>query len=190
MERTVVTPGKITGYFIENFILRGILIGLFAGIIQGTLFSFIKVDNVTLQTILKTAITLFITAGGLFFLTYWSTSSAFKLNTIKTADVPKLLKNIIIFFVIMLILNGILSFNNAQSTVKEVVNSEYSYRITLESIINHYSDQQISEKKQELINQATKHIYVYFIVLEAFVVLIYFFLILFQRKLLLKYCED
>lgn len=182
--KEIVTTKKITQSLIGNWLLWGIVFG----IVYSFVYSFIAhfMESMVLQAIIA------IVLQGILAFIMWklSTKSAFKKNTITYNDVSTVMRNLIIFTVIICVVNGIYNLSQVNSTIDQKINSDYKLKYT-ESMMSYlYNDTQMAEyqkQKEEAIEKVKSQAYTYLAIIEIGLTTVYLAVLPLEKKEILKY---
>ena len=182
--KQIVTSGKITQSLIVNWLLWGILFGIIYSFVYG-LLSY-AISSLVLRAILA------IILQGIMAIGLWklSTSSSFREKTISYNDVSKVIKNLVIFTIIICVLNGAYNFFEINSKIDKAVNSNIQLRMSESMMSRIYSDKKMAEynkQKEEAINKVKSQAYVYLTVLEIGLTAVYLAVLPLEKKEILKY---
>lgn len=115
MEKEVATTKKITGELIGGCFLYGIIFGLAYFIVGG--FINIRGEN---EYIFRTIVSIILQGIALVLTWQFSTASAFKRKTLDYNDIPIVMRNLLIFVIIICIISSILNFINIKSNLNEL----------------------------------------------------------------------
>ena len=181
-EKEISNVGTITSELIGRFIIYGIL---FSIIYSGILSVF------STESLIFTAIIVIILQGITLFCTWRCCIAAtFKKRLIDKKDIKIVMKNLIIFTIILWIITGLINFSSVSEELNEKINSN-TYLMLSESYIKHYYDDnefaKYQAEKEKIINQAKNELYTYVIVLEIGLLPIYLGMVPLQKKIIFKY---
>lgn len=183
-DKELVTSWKITQSLIGNWLSWGIVFGVLYSIIFSLITS--KMESMVLVAIIA------IIFQGIIAFIMWklSTSSSFKKKTIVYDDVPKVMKNLIIFTIVICIFNGIYNISTVNSSIDEALQSDYKLKYT-ESMMSYlYNDAQMEEyqsQKEEMIKETKSKLYTYLIISEIGLTAVYLAVLPLEKKEILKY---
>lgn len=183
-DKELVTSGKITQSLIGNWLLWGIVFGFLYSIIFSLITS--KMESMVLVAIIA------IIFQGIIAFIVWklSTSSSFKKKTIVYDDVPKVMKNLIIFTIVICIFNSIYNISTVNSSIDKALQSDYKLKY-IESMMSYlYNDAQIEKyqaQKEEMIKETKSKLYTYLIILEIGLTAVYLAVLPLEKKEILKY---
>lgn len=185
-DKELVTSGKITQALIGNWLLWGIVFGFLYSIIFGLITS--KMESMVLVVIIAV-----IFQGVIAFIVWkFSTSSSFKKKTIDEEDVPKVMKNLIIFTIVICVLNGIYNFSTVNSSIDEALQSNYKLKYSESLMSSFYNDSQMKEyqaQKEEMLKEVKSQLYIYLIILEIGLTAVYLAVLPLEKKEILKYVK-
>lgn len=182
--KELVTSGKITQALIGNWLLWGIVFGFLYNIIFSLITS--KINSMIIVAIIA------IIFQGIITFIMWklSTSSSFKKKTIAYDDVPKVMKNLIIFTVAICIINGIYNASTVNSSIDEALQSDYKLKYAESMMSYYYNNAQMEEyqlQKEEMIKETKSKLYAYLITLEIGLTAVYLAVLPLEKKEILKY---
>lgn len=182
--KEIVTSGKITQSLIGNWLLWGLVLGILYSFIYNLITSSIESMVVlALVTIVLQGITAILV---------WncSTSSSFKKKTISYNDVPKVMKNLVIFTIVICAVTAIYNISNVHSTIDKAIESNYQLKFS-ESMLSYlYDDEEMAEyqvEKEKAIKELKGKMYTYLIILEIGLTAVYLGVLPLEKKYILKY---
>ena len=185
--KEVVTSGKMTQLLIGYWLLWGIVVG----ILYNVIFSLItaKIESMVLVAILA------IIFQGIIVFVVWklSTSSSFKKKTIEYNDVPNVMKNLVIFTVIICVITAIYNISSVNSRIDKALESNNKLKYMESFMSYYYSDTEMAEyqkQKEETINKAKNEAYTYLIILEIGLTIVYLAVLPLEKKEILKYVQE
>ncbi|MFR2534166.1 MAG: hypothetical protein ACLTEH_04770 [Clostridia bacterium] len=188
-EKEVSSVRKITGELIGGFILFSIVFGLINNFLQRIIATKIGSDNWVLQIIVG----LIVAMGCIFFTYKCSTIVTFKKRSILYTDVSAVVKNILIYTVVICSLSIIstcmTTINRVENLEKEM-NANSKVRLQEQWMQYVYSDSQIAQyrnEKQEIIEQTKTKYVVMCVVIEVAKVAIYFGMVPIEKKWIMKH---
>ena len=182
--KEIVASGKMTQSLIGNWLLWGILFG----IIYSFIYSLIASSIESMVAIALVAIVL----QGITAILVWkcSTSSSFKKKTISYDDVPAVMKNLVIFTIVICVITAIYNISNVNATIDEAIESNYQLKFS-ESMMSYlYDDEEMAEyqeEKEKAIEELKSKFYTYLIVLEIGLTAVYLAVLPLEKKYILKY---
>lgn len=177
--KEIATIRTITGELIGGFLLYGIPFAILYSIIYGLISNVIPSDSLILLAIIA------IILQGLTVILIWKCSIAttFRKRAIARSDVPTVIRNLIIFTIILCLLNGIINFSRINSELDEIMNSS--------SFINYiYENEELSQYQEEIektFDEAKTKSYTYLAVLEVGLLIVYLGAVPLQKNSILKH---
>ena len=178
------TPKKITQELIGYWLLWGLLLGIIYSILFNFLISFIN------NVVLKVIITMIMQGITIYLIWKFSTKSALKNKTLDYSDVPKIMKNLFIFTIVICAINVIYQLSQVNSSIDNTIDSNYQLKYTENMMPYLYQDEQITEYnkiKEETISKVKKQVYRYLTILEIGLTAIYIAVLPLEKKEILKY---
>ena len=182
--KEMVSAGKISQYLIEIYIALGLL----SGFIYTFVFSIINlyVEEIILKAVIAVLI------QGIISIIVWkfSISSAFKNRTIIYNDVPTVMKNLIIFILVICVLTGIYNIASVNSKVDKAIDSNYNLKLKESMMSTIYSDKQMSEynkEKERMIEDVKSKAKTYLVIFEVGLTGVYLVVLVIVKKEILKY---
>ena len=182
--KKVITSGDMTKDLIGNWLLWGILYGFIYSVVFSSISTYIE------SIVLKAVVAVII--QGVIAIMLWksSTSSAFKKRTISYNDVPKVMKNLVIFTIIICIINAAYNIVSTNSSIDKAIksNSELKYTESIMSSI--YTKEEIEEYKKEkekIIEEEKRKSYMYVIIMQVGLTAVYLGVLPLEKKEILKY---
>ena len=185
--KKIVTSGKITQSLIINWLLWGIVFGL--------LYSFVfRLVTKKIESMVLIAIISIILQGIMAFIVWkLSTSSSFKKATIIYDDVQKVMKNLIIFTIIISIINGVYNIykvNNSIDTAILQSNNKIKYAESMMSYLYDNTQMEVYQaQKEKMIKETKNKLYTYLIILETGLTAVYLAVLPLEKKEILKYVK-
>lgn len=182
--KELVTSNKITQLLIGNWLLWSIVFGF----IYSFVFSLVTAK---IESKILVAIIAIITHGVMIFVIWkLSTSTSFKKKTIYYDDVPKVMKNLIIFTIVICLFNSIYNISTVNNSIDKTLQSNYKLKY-IESMMSYlYSDAQIEEyqaQKEKTIQKTKNELYTYLVILEIGLTAVYLAILPLEKKEILKY---
>lgn len=182
--KELVSSGKISQYLIGYWLLWGLLFGFIYSI-------FISLITRFMESIIVKAI-IAIILQGVIALIVWklSTASAFKKRTIAYDDVPNVIRNLIIFTIVICVIIGINTIVSANSSMNESINSDYKLKYSESVLSRLYSEEEMAEyykEKDKIIKEAKNKVNTYVIILDMGLTVVYLAVLAFERKEIMKY---
>lgn len=154
-EKKIISSGSMTGKLIGWSILYGLCLGILYTVIFNLLTGnteniiIVFVIGVILQTICA------------YFMWYCSISSSFKKTTIVSSDFKKVVRNILIYTIILLIIYACYTLFNVEISIDEAVDESFG---TLDMLMSYSTDEQLIEYQQlrnQAIDEVTSQVYLY-----------------------------
>lgn len=177
---------KITGELIVGCIFYGIIFG----IVYSIIYSIIS-DIMLEKSLILTALIAIILQGiTMFVICRCSIASTFKKRLIERSNVKTVMRNLMIFTVIICIISGAMNFANVEKTVEESINSNISLKISENYMKYIYDEDEIAEyeaTKEKVISETKTKMYSYLAVLEIGLLGVYVLAVLLQKRAILKY---
>lgn len=187
IERKFVTTGKMTGELIGGYIIYGFLFGLLYSIIITITSEYIE------SSILKLILSIVLQGITVYIVWKFSIKSAFKKMTIHTHEVSKVMKNLIIFTIVICLLTGIYNFKKVSSNFDEEIDSNIGLILNDRYASYLYDDEEMEEyksKKEKTISDAKAKLYGYLAVLQIGLLAVYLGVLPLEKKIMLKYTTD
>ena len=170
----------LTGYWLSW--------GILGGIIYSFLYSLIteSIESIALKAIIA------IVGQGIvvFFLWKLSTSSAFKNRTISKDDVPTVMRNLIIFTIVICVITSIYNISLVNSSIDKAINSNYQLQNQERLMSRLYSNEKLNEynkEKEKIISDTKSKAYMYVTILEVGVTVVYLAVLPLEKKEILKH---
>lgn len=185
-DKQVATVRKITGELIGGFLLYGIVFSFLYNLIYSMITNKIEDDALILIAVIA------IILQGITAFCIWrcSIATTFRKRLIERNDVKKVMRNLMIFTVIVCIISAIMNFVEVNNAVDEAIDSNANI-IMAESYMQYiYDDDEIAQyeaEKEEVINETKTKLYTYLAVLEVGLLIVYLGVIPLQKKAILKY---
>ena len=185
--KDVVSTKKMTQELIVGWFLWGIPLGILYSVVYSLLAN--SMESMTMSAV----IAIILQGITVFFIWRLSISSSFKKKTIASEDVPKVMKNLIIFTIIICFINGIFNFSKVNKIIDEMIDTNYQLKY-YESMMSYlYDDEQMEEynaQKEEIIKEAKNQCYIYLAILEIGLTIVYLAVLPLEKKAILKYVND
>lgn len=175
MENEVGTVRKITGELIGGFFLYGIVYG----IVYSIIFSAITNDMQSEKWLLKAIIAIVLQAVFAFFIWRSSIKSTFKKRVVNKNDVPQVMKNLIIFTIIICVINFFVNYIELKKGIDELDEKLDNYTSFL------YND--AKEELEEEVEKMKSQLYSYFVVLELGLCAAYVAVVPMQKNKILEH---
>lgn len=182
--KEMVSAGKMSQHLMGNWLLWGLLFGFIYS------FVFVLITNSMESLVLKAIIA--VITQGIIAIIVWklSTSSSFKKRTISYNDVPTVMRNLIIFTIVICVLTGIYNITSVNSSMDKAINSDYKLKFSESMMSRIYSDEQMAEynkEKEKAIAEAKSKANMYLIILEVGLTAVYLAVLPLEKKEILKY---
>ncbi len=184
MEKELATTKKITQGLIGNWLLWEIVFGIIYFVIYSLIAH--SMESMIIQAVIA------IVMQGIIVFLIWkiSTKSVFKNKIISSDDVPTVMKNLIIFTIVICVINGIYQFSQVNSTIDNAINSNFQLKYT-ESMMSHlYNNEQMAEynnQKEDAIAKVKSQAYTYLAIIEIGLTTVHLAVLPFEKKEILKY---
>lgn len=185
--KTIISSGKMTGRLILYWILWGILVGA----LQSALVS--TIANPIESFVAKAVVVVLI--QGLCIIVLWklSTLSSFKDKTISEEDIPKVMKNLLIYTIVIIIISCIINVYTVNNSIDQAVDSNYQLKFTEHSLSKVYNDEQMAkynEMKENYISEVKKKVNEYIFIVDIAVSVVYLAVLKLEKKELIKYVKQ
>lgn len=183
-KQTSATVRTITGELIGGFILYGIVFGILYSFIYSAITNRISEDSLILTAIIA------IIFQGITVFCVWrcSIATTFRKRLIETDDVKTVMKNLMIFTVIICFLTALINFSQVNETVENKINSSLTVSEMYMQYL--YDDDEIAQyeaEKEKIISETKLKLYTYLAVLEIGLLAVYLGVVPLQKKAILKY---
>ena len=185
-DKQIATVRTITGELIGGFLLYGIVFSILYNFIYSAITNKIAEDALILIAVIA------IILQGITVFCIWrcSIATTFRKRLIGRADVKKVMRNLMIFTVIVCIVSAIMNFVEVNKSVDEVVDSNANITMAESYMRYIYDDDEIAQyetQKEQVINETKTKLYMYLAVLEIGLLVVYLGVIPLQKKAILKY---
>ena len=182
--KQIATVRTITGELIGGFILYGIVFGILYSFIYSAITNRVSEDSLILTAIIA------IILQGITVFCVWrcSIATTFRKRLIETDDVKTVMKNLMIFTVIICFLTALINFAQVNETVENEINS--SLMVSEMYMQYLYDDDEIAQyeaEKEKIISETKSKLYTYLAVLEIGLLAVYLGVVPLQKKAILKY---
>ena len=182
--KEIVSSGKMSQHLMGNWLLWGLLFGFIYS------FVFALITNSMESLVLKAIIAIIL--QGIIAIVVWklSTSSSFKKRTISFNDVPAVMKNLIIFTIVICVFTAIYNITSVNSSIDESINSNYKLKFSESMMSKIYSDEQMAEynkEKEKVIAEAKSKANMYLVILEVGLTVVYLAVLPLEKREILKY---
>lgn len=184
--KQVATVRTITGELIGGFILYGIVFGILYSIIYAVITNIFSEASLILTAI----IAIVLQAIAVFCIWRCSIATTFRKRSIETNDVKIVMKNLMIFTVIICFITAIANFMRVNDAVEELINSDTELMVAEAYMEYLYDDEEIAQykaEKENIINETKTELYTYLIVLEIGLLVVYLGVVPLQKKAIMKY---
>lgn len=184
--KEIATVRKITGELIGGFFLYGILFGILYNIV----YSFIVLALPSASKLLIAFIAIILQGLAVFCIWRCSISTTFKKRAIDRNDVSTVIRNLLIFTVIVCIISGFFNFYDANKKFDETISSSAELQIHDHFANSLYSKNQKAQyeaEKEKALNEAKAELTTYLIVLEIGLLIVYLGVVPLQKKSILKH---
>lgn len=184
--KQVATVRTITGELIGGFILYGIVFTILYNFIYSSITNHISEDSF----ILTAFIAIILQGIAVFCIWRCSIATTFRKRLIETDDVKTVMKNLIIFTVIICFSTSLINFVHVKESVEDAVNSDTSLKLSESYMQYLYDDDEIAQyeaEKEKIISETKSKLYTYLTVLEIGLLVVYLGALPLQKKAILKY---
>ena len=183
VKKDLITSGRMTQLLIGNWLLWSIVFFSLYKII-------LNITEINVESIVLIIIMPIVVHGIIIFLAWkLSTTFSFKKKTIAYDDVTKVMKNLIIFSIVICILAGIYDISKVNSLIYKEFQSNYEkYKEGIMSQL--YSDAQMKEyeaKKEQKLKETKNKLYTYLIIYEIGITVVFMAELPLEKKEILKY---
>ena len=184
--KQVATVRTITGELIGGFILYGIVFGILYSFISSTIINKISENSLILAAIIV------IILQGIIVFCIWrcSIASTFRKKLIEKNDIKIVIKNLMIFTVIICILTALMNYAQVSEIVEDTINSDTGLMMSETYMQYLYDDDEIAQyeaEKQKIISETKTKLYTYLAVLEIGLLAVYLGVVPLQKSAILKY---
>lgn len=181
--KEVASVRTVTGELIGGFFLYGILFGVLYSIIFYFVSKVIPEDSYMLSAIISVILN-----GFLSFITWrCSIFTTFRKRTINQFDINTVMRNLIVFIIIIYIINTAFNFKNINDKLNQLINSNSSFA---EKYMDYfYDDDEIKkyqEEKEKTIKEVKNKLYPSFILLNSGLLAVNIVIVLMQKKYISK----
>ena len=185
-DKQIATVRTITGELIGGFLLYGIVFSILYNFIYSAITNKIAEDALILIAVIA------IILQGITVFCIWrcSIATTFRKRLIGRADVKKVMRNLMIFTVIVCIVNAINNYIEVNKSVDEAIDSNANITMAESYMRYIYDDDEIAQyeaQKEQVINETKTKLYMYLAVLEIGLLVVYLGVIPLQKKAILKY---
>lgn len=184
--KQVATVRTITGELIGGFILYGIVFGILYSFISSAIINKISENSLILAAIIV------IILQGITVFCIWrcSIASTFRKKLIEKNDIKIVIKNLMIFTVIICILTVLMNYAQVSEIVEDTINSDTGLMMSETYMQYLYDDDEIAQykaEKQKIISETKTKLYTYLAVLEIGLLAVYLGVVPLQKSAILKY---
>ena len=184
--KQVATVRTITGELIGGFILYGIVFGILYSFVYSAITNRISEDSLILTAMIA------IILQGITVFCIWrcSIATTFRKRLIETNDVKTVMKNLVIFTIILCVITAMMNFAQVNETVEKTINSDAGVIMSENYMKYLYDDEEIAQyeaEKEKVINEVKGKVYTYLAVLEIGLLIVYLGVVPLQKKAILKY---
>lgn len=181
--RNLVSSKKMTQTLIGNWFVWAVITSVVYSILYNNITSL--VNSAVLSAIIA------ILLQGFMVCVIWkfSTSSSFKKSTIAHDDVPVLMKNLLIFTIIICLVSAVYKFSNVKSILQEKIDSDYQLKLSESLITSIYTEEQIAEyekQKEEKIKEVEHQLYIYLAIVEIGLTSVYLLALPLEKRNILR----
>ena len=179
-----VSSAKMSGKLIGNWLAWGISVGLIYTFIYNAIT--MSMDSLILKSIVS------IVLQGVLAILLWklSTMSSFKKSTISYNDIPAVMRNLIIFTIVICIFFVIYNIIRFNSSMDQAVNSNWQLQYKEKVLSKLYSSEQMAEynkEKEKIISEVKGKFTSSLILLEIGLTAVYLAVLPLEKKELIKY---
>lgn len=183
-DKQIATVRTITGELIGGFLLYGIVFG----ILYSTVYSAIS-NRISSDSLILTAIIAIILQGIIvFFVWRCSIATTFRKRAIDRNDVKTVMKNLMIFTVIICFITALMNFTEVNNKIDKAIQSNLMLSETFMKY--NYNANEIAKyqtEKEKIISETKTKLYTYLGVLEIGLLAVYLGVIPLQKKAILKH---
>ena len=107
-------------------------------------------------------------------------------------DVPTVMRNLIIFTIVICIISGLYNYYNINNTIDKSIDSDYQLQYTEKSLSRILDSEQMdkyNKQKEEAIAKVKSQVYIYFAITEISLTAVYLLVLIIKKKEILKYVE-
>ena len=185
--KEIATSGKITSELIGGWILYSILFGIIYYLISSFINSLIP------SLVLKAIVV--IVLEGIFMFLIWksSTASTFKKRTMNYSDVPTVMRNLLIFTIIICVINGIYNFYSVNKAIDTAIATNVELQLleyNVSTLKNSKQMKKYEEEKNKAIAEAKSQLYTYLSFLEVGLTAVSLAILPLEKKQILKYVQQ
>ena len=187
--KQIATVRKITGELIGGFILYGLVFGILYNILY-SITEWLKQHRDIENYIVIDIITIILQGIIGFLIWRCSIATTFRNRLIEKDNVKTVIKNLMIFTVIICILTAIINISKVNQTVEEAINSNAQIALAEKYMKYIYDEDEIAIyeiEKEKIINETKTKLYTYLAILEIGLTAVYLGIVPLQKKAILKY---
>lgn len=182
--KDVSTVRTITGELIGGFLLYGIVFSILYSIVYAAISNSISSDSLILTAIIA------IILQGIVVFCVWRCSIAtiFRKRSIARNDVKKVMKNLLIFTVIICFITALMNFSEVNEKIDKTIKSDLMLSETF--MRYKYNSNEITKyqaEKEKAISEVKTKLYTYLGVLEIGLLAVYLGVVPLQKKAILKH---
>lgn len=181
---SIPTSREITKSLIGNWLIWYVILNILYFIIANYLL--FQIESSLIQIIIS------IISQALIVFCAWtmSTRFTFKNKHIASEDVRVVMRNLVIFSIVICVMNGVYQFVQAEITFNNSIDSNYALKIKEKQMEQIYSAQEMSEynrQKSEVIAEAKNQMYVNLAIVELVSVCVFLGIIPIEKRMIMKY---
>lgn len=185
--QNTISSGDATKSLIGKWLAWYIILSIIYTIVYSLISS--AIESLIIQVIAA------IILQALIVLAAWvmSTKFTFKDKLLKRSDVGAVMKNLIIFSIIVCAVNAAYRFVQVSSSFDSAIESNYELKVKEKMAEQVYDKQKMQEyyqQKSEAISEAKEQTYVYLAVFEVFSIAIFLAILPFEKKLIMKHATE
>ena len=184
--KQISTVRTITGELIGGYILYGIVFDILYNIIYTLISKQITTISITPEIII------IIILQGISTFCIWrcSIATTFKKRTIETKEIRKVIKNLIIFTIILCSISCIMKFNKINNLIEESANkSETLLELYTNQIKEENQIKQYQENQEKNIKETKEKLYKNVAIFEIIITAVYIGVVPLQKKAIQKHAE-
>lgn len=184
--KEVANVRTITGELIGGFILYGIVFSIIYNIIYSVITNLVASDSLILIAIIS------IILQGIAAFCIWrcSIATTFRKRLIDINNVDQVMKNLMIFTIIICCITALMNFVQVNGQVEETVNSDANIIMSERYMSFLYNEEEIAQykaEKEKIINETQTKLYTYLAVLEIGLLIVYLGVVPLQKNAILKH---
>lgn len=183
-DKEVATVRTITGELIGGFLLYGIVFSILYSIVYAAISNRISSDSLILTAI----IAIILQAITVFCIWRCSIATTFRKKAIDRNDVKTVMKNLIIFTVIICLITALINFLKVNEKIEKSIQSNLMLsEIFMKYKYNADEKAKYQAEKDKVISEAKTKIYTYLGILEIGLLAVYLGVVPLQKKAILKH---